>query len=241
MLANGGEELPFMIYIRQQIATASVNESTPVNHIVREWVELIRRGGSPELFLLVLLVFDSYYLDNTTRIWLREERQKFIASAKPCNFGELQDRVKQFVTKPGEYKGIWREIPDFPDFQETYVHVWDKNQKIGEKSVLSNALTKENKRGDKFTVPIYDDYSHLFNMCDLFNGKLKDRKWPHRAGGGSTMSDPGTQDTFAFACILQNTFNAYRSMNRINIENYNFEIYCCQLATDLFAYADALH
>lgn len=123
MLANEEEELPYLLYLRQQLSNQSVNESTPVNHIVKDWVNLIRHDITPEQFLDVVLVFDSYYLDNTARIWLSENRQKFVAYAKPGNFGELYDRVKQFVTKEGEYKGIWRDLPDLVDFQETFLYV----------------------------------------------------------------------------------------------------------------------
>ena len=80
----------------------------------------------------------------------------------------------------------------------------------------------------------------MFSTCDKFNRALHDRKWPHRAGGRDTMADVGTQDSFAFACILQNTFNAYRSLNGVNITDYSFKVYCLELADSLFAHANSL-
>jgi hypothetical protein len=202
------------------------------------WVEMIRRVN-PELAEWLILCFDSYYLDNSTRLWLRDQKQPYIASAKSHFFGELFDRVKEHVTKPGEYKAIWREVPG-EECKEVFVYAWDKNEDVGKKCVLTNAFTKADGRGSDHSVPVYDDYKTMFSMCDKFNRALHDRKWPHRAGGNDVMSDAGTQDAFAMACILQNTFNAFRARNGVEFADYNFKLYCEELADALFAYANSL-
>lgn len=238
MMANGEEELPFLFHLMMQVATAQVHESTTVASVVKKWVESIRRKD-PELNKLCILCFDSYYLDNTSRLLLRDESQPYIASAKSHFFGEIYDRVKEFVSKPGEYKGVWRVVPN-ENATECFVYAWDKNEDVGKKCVLSNAFIKQDKRGDEFTVPVYDDYKSMFAMCDKFNRQLHDRKWPHRAGGRDTMADDGTQDAFALASILQNTFNSYRVLNSIDFTDYNFKNYCLELADSLYAYAYSL-
>lgn len=147
------------------------------------------------------------------------------------------------MTKEGEYKGIWRDLPELVDFQETFLYVWDDNDGNtgpGQKCVLSNAFSKEDSRGDSNSIPVYDSYNTWFKGCDTFNKRIKEFMWPHRSGGNDCFADPGHQDKFSFACILQNTFNAFRSVNKIPSENYNFKIYCLQLADDLFQYADSL-
>jgi len=210
-------------------------ESTPVNSVVKLWVETVRRVN-PELSKDTILCFDSYYLDNTTRLFLRDTKQPYVASAKSHFFGEIYDRVKQFVSKPGEYKGIWRSVPN-EDCVETFVFAWDKNEDVGKKCVLSSAFFKEDKKGDENSIPVYDDYKTMFDICDHFNRNLCDRKWPHRAGGNGAMADRGTQNAFSLACILQNTFNAYRSIHRVESEDYCFKFYCLDLADKLYEYS----
>ena len=75
----------------------------------------------------------------------------------------------------------------------------------------------------------------MFNGCDVYNRSLHDRKWPHRCGGRKCSGQDGHGHKFAIACIVQNTFNAYHSIN--NLESRSFKDNCIKLSNDLFKYA----
>lgn len=76
-----------------------------------------------------------------------------------------------------------------------------------------------------------------------------DRKWSFRHGGQNRVGDKGCQHNFALSCILQNTFNVFRSFHLRDTElttdsepreKYNFQQYCYDLADQLFEYANCL-
>ena len=109
---------------------------------------------------------------------------------------------------------------------------------LGRKSVFSNAYdVVPTRRGDdsRLIVPAYDDYGVQFAACDRFNAQLFRSTWPFRRGGGARTGDEGQQHDFAIGVVLINTFNAYRSLHRVQKADYSFETYCTRLATDLFA------
>ena len=81
--------------------------------------------------------------------------------------------------------------------------------------------------------PAIDAYKKKFSVCDLFNRQIKHRLLPHKHGGEGTRGERGKQDSFAFGCILLNTFNAYRDINKIE----NYYSFCEQLADDLYRHA----
>ena len=46
---------------------------------------------------------------------------------------------------------------------------------------------------------------------------------PHKRGGKNTQGDLGCHHDFVMACIMQNTMNAYFSINELNIKTASFE------------------
>ena len=75
------------------------------------------------------------------------------------------------------------------------------------------------------TTP-WDVYKVSFNGCDLFNKSLRNFSWPyeHRAQHG-VSAEENIAD-FVEALVLQNTFNAWQSLNKDNgnISYYEFLI-----------------
>ena len=74
-------------------------------------------------------------------------------------------------------------------------------------------------------------------VCDLFNRQIKHRLWPHKHSDKGTRSERGKQDSFAFGCIVLNTFNTYRDIIEIATIDYDYYSCCEQLADDLYTYA----
>lgn len=235
--------LPFLLYLRLWDSVKSSkdgHEAIPVSEIVKEWSEVVRR-----LNVYSILAADSYYFDTTSRQYCNDPATftRYISSVEPGRFAELVDLVKFGVTTSGKWAGVWNE-----QSKELFVHNWSLN--IGKKYMLSNAYTRKAKRyGDKWTIPGYDLYALIYGFCDRFNRALKDRKWPFRHGGNTACGDKGCQHNFALSCILQNTFNVYRSFHMKDLgvsedsaakEKYIFQEYCYELADQLFEYANTL-
>ena len=86
-------------------------------------------------------------------------------------------------------------------------------------------------------IPAYDEYGVAFKDCDDFNAQLVECPWPYRRGGYKVSGEAGTQHDFAMACILQNIFNVYRTIHRVEKKDYSFQKYCTNLAIGLFRYA----
>ena len=84
------------------------------------------------------------------------------------------------------------------------------------------------------------DYGKFFNACDKANGQIKNRTWPHKHGGRGKLGERGRFSSFAFGIVLQNTFNAFRDIGRIDCDDCAY--YHCgeSLVTQLYEYTDTL-
>jgi hypothetical protein len=120
------------------------------------------------------------------------------------------------------------------------VYAWDEDKAVGKKYNLSNCVVKAARRNNRdielrnLKGP-YDLYKACFNLCDLFNRSLHDKKWPFKRGGRNVMGEWGHQDNWAMTATLQNTFNCYRDVLGDAAPAYNFKDYCLVLADELFA------
>ena len=77
----------------------------------------------------------------------------------------------------------------------------------------------------------------VFQACDSYNQQIKSRMWPHKHGGRGHLGERGKHSSFAFACVLQNTFNAYRSIMKMTKSDFEYYSFCETLANDLYQYA----
>ena len=105
------------------------------------------------------------------------------------------------------------------------------------RTAMSNAYKRFARPGTHHYRPAIDAYKKKFSVCDLFNHQIKHRLWSHKHGGKGTRGERGKQDSFAFGCILLNTFNAYRDNNEIENVDYDYYSFCEQLADDLYRHA----
>ena len=81
------------------------------------------------------------------------------------------------------------------------------------------------------------DYAKMFQACDFYNQQIKNRMWPHRHGGKEHLREREEHSLFAFACVLQNTFNAYRANMKVDKSDFEYYGFCKTLASDLYEYA----
>lgn len=208
ILDNGD---PFLVHAKLSNSSASSNgDSIPVNAVVEEWAKVAQFFVEMKRSQAPILVFDSYYTDNEGRKILNENNVKFIGAIVPSRFTNLMDNLAEYgdmVEKPGQTASIFKE-----ETNEIFVHHWDIMSDIGKKYVISNAFDRvPATSANPGVVPVYDQYKNLFNACDKFNRNLHERKYCHRTGGNTRTGDNGQTFKFIMACILQNTFNAYKS------------------------------
>ena len=178
---------------------------------------------------------DSYYLDHAGRALLQEKGVNFMCSVSGDRFHSLRDMVSDQVTKPGEWAGLWND-----ESNEAFFFVWDKNQNVGKKCVLTNAFRCKAKRTAKAIVPVWDHYKVSFNLCDQFNRDLHDCTWPHRHVGGSRLGDLASVHDFIFSSILQNVQNAWLDKQGFSSENFTFQDICTRLADELYIKASSM-
>ena len=85
-------------------------------------------------------------------------------------------------------------------------------------------------------IPAYDHYVEMFKGCDIFNKMMYGRTWPHKQGGFQHLGDEGKQDDFAFSSLLLNTIVAYREINKLSENDFDYKAYCLQLSDELYEY-----
>jgi hypothetical protein len=195
---------------------------------MQDWVGVVQRKGKDA----TMLVADSYYIDGASRANMLESGVKFLCASSSQRFRDLVSQIKVKVTKPGEWGAMWKE-----NSGELFVHVWDENEAIGKKYVLTNAFTKQTSGGGIHKQPAYDEYSIMFSLCDRFNSKLHDCTFPHKKGGRNRRGEEQTLNDFYFSSILQNVFSAYIDLGGMDTD---FKTHCTILADELYQLASTL-
>ena len=141
--------------------------------------------------------------------------------------------VRAGVTQKGQWRGLWNGVR-----RELIVHSYTKAGK--QYIALTNAYQRKATKSETKSVPVCCDYGKMFSACDVFNRQIKNRIWPHRHGGRRHLGDMGKFSSFAFGCVLQNTFNAYCSINSIARNEFDFYGLCEELASQVYAHANTV-
>ncbi|KAJ1394289.1 hypothetical protein B484DRAFT_407932 [Ochromonadaceae sp. CCMP2298] len=186
--------------------------------IVKRWAQVIFERGQPQC----ILASDSHYMTKEGRAWLNSEsgRLQYTASVRSDHFKPLVGlaqqlfllgpQKKKIIAKPGDWTALYNPVTG-----ESFVYAWDVDKNVGKKYNLSNCVVKAARRNKHDTElrnlkGPYDLYKACFNLCDLFNRALHDKKWPFKRGGRDSTGEWGHQDNWALTATLQNTFNCYR-------------------------------
>jgi hypothetical protein len=226
----------------------SAGESITMVSIVERWGKVTFDLGHPE----TILAFDSHYMSKAGRLWLHNNnhRMRYTASVCKTHFGDLlgmakwkymckyanhANKSKGQVRKPGDWCAIFK-----PETGESFAYVWDPDKGVGQKYNFSNCLVKTLRRNThdlegRNQKGAYDIYKHCFNLCDIFNRQLHDRKWPFKRGGRNTMGEWGHQDNWAMSATLQNVFNCWCDLTDFTGVP-EFKALCLRLADELFEY-----
>lgn len=222
----------YMLDLWLHDAVSLHGESIPVSKVVKHWGKVVHSFNAARMSDTIL-VFDSYYLDDAARVGLADKKVKFIGAVNPQRFPALTRMVRAGVTKKGRWKGLWNGVR-----KEVIVHSYTKDGKMY--TALSNAYHRLATKSRTKSVPVCSDYGKMFSACDVFNRQIKNRIWPHKHGGRRHLGDMGKFSSFAFGCVLQNTFNAYCDINSIGRNEFDYYSLCEELASQLYAHANTL-
>ena len=133
-------------------------------------------------------------------------------------FPMLCSLVKHGVETRGQWNARWCEKR-----KDVLVHAMNKDGK--EFYTLSNAYKRQSTKG---------------STNQVYNKQIKKRVWPFKPGGKEHLGEEGKLHSFAFGCVLQNTFNAFRDIHGVDKKDYEYFSYCEILATQLYEYSNTL-
>ena len=82
-----------------------------------------------------------------------------MGSVKAKRFKGVHELVSSNVTNAAFNK----------DTRELYVHYWSRHTNVGKKSVLTNVMGPNPRRGCSrtFLFPTYDAYKEMISVCDI--------------------------------------------------------------------------
>lgn len=223
----------YLLDMKMSKVNKQVGESEIMAEIVSRWARVITSINKNHPNILTSLAFDSHYSDKATRDALINLKQPFVGAVQNGRFGPIVKQLESKVKKPGDWSAM---VNNFTN--ELMVVAHDKEDEIGKKICFGNFLErKPNKAQSKHWIPLYDDYMHMFNGCDIYNKQIKGCMWPHKKGGRSQPGDKGKQDDFCFTSILMNTFVATREMNQDTANPLDFRNLGLKLSDELFEFA----
>jgi hypothetical protein len=235
-LANG---LSYLVYCRLQNSCPNEGISISTLSIIEDWADIIIRFRSDnEDNGNTVMVNDSYYATNAARHFLNANGINYIMALQMNRFPVLAANLDLYG-KPlllvGHSASIIRQVPNSVR-KELLVHHWSSTARIGKKYVLANCFQEfRPNRAEDGVVPGYDHYKKMFNSCDWFNRHLKDKKYPHKCGGRKKSGQEGHVHKFLMAALIQNTFNAYKAINKD--ETKDFQTLCIELSDEMYEYS----
>ena len=99
---------------------------------------------------------------------------------------------------------------------------------------MGNACQKTSDDHPPTEVPLFDVYGKCYSGCDHSYRSIADGSWPHKKSGKKRLGALGAQQNFILTCILMNTINAWNEIRKKGHEDFDFRLYCLDLADELF-------
>ena len=128
---------PCLVYTRMHDSNKQAGKVVKCHEIIQEWGEMILDSYQRE----TMLFMDSYYLQEESRKWLKENGIKYIASIHSGRFGVLVKTMMKKVMKSCSYVQCFNQ-----GTKESAVHYWSNNMNLGRKTVLGTGFQKKEKR-----------------------------------------------------------------------------------------------
>jgi hypothetical protein len=178
-----------------------------------DWVSAADRGKT-------VVVTDSYYMDGSSRTWLRDQGSMYLAAINPTRFKEVWAPLKMKVKKQGQVSVAWNNRTG-----EAAVHCWTFENR--NTFLPTNAFQYE-KGKEKITSDVFDvAYRHTFNTADRLNHFLHDKDYPFRREGWNFNFDD-----FLFTALLWNVYVLYHEVNQL-AQRCTWDGFCTQLSHEL--------
>jgi len=223
---------PYMLHIWLiSESSTAMGLHIPVSSVTEKWAEIAKEQNPPPL-----ATFDSYYTDLTGTRMISNMGVPYIGALHPSRFPALVAMMDaHFKTlAAGSTGALWNQ-----DSQELFIKHNDNT--LGMKYVLSNAYSPSaSTRSGQRVVPIYDDFSSTFSVCDKYNKSLSNRLYPFRFGGRSTKGEHGNVHKLAMGVVLSNLDTACGYILKIEDVPVDFSSMCDELSISLISMASAM-
>ena len=176
-------------------------------------------------------------MDAASRLYLREEGIKYSASCNPARFGAEKSLLHESETDVvGQHATIFNDVT-----KELFTYHFDSQKGVGKKFNMSWGLERNTQKRRvlemKNHILGYEYYKNMFETCDKFNRKYRDRKRPFRRGGGEALGENGRAHDFIFSSILQNCRNLHSDVNDYDQLETSFKDQCLVLTDQLYEYS----
>ena len=216
--------LPCLVYTKMHDSDKDLGKVVKCHDIIKEWGEMIKKANEEAHTTLFM---DSYYLQQQSRGWLKENGIKYLASIHSGRFGVLVDSMKSKVTSTGQYVQCFNQHT-----KEGAVHYWSRNKNLGRKTVLGVGFEVKKKTKASKVIPMYDHYGSGFSNCDKFNKCIHKKTWPFKLQG-----DKRVNSNYIFTCILINTYHLWIDSAHVNEDrsSLQWQEFCHDLAFEMIS------
>jgi len=147
-----------------------------------------------------LMVFDTAYMTEDTRLNLVAKGQRYIGACSIKSFSEVFNKLEEYVKDVGDWEIAGDDELD--EWAMMYYAKEGKEKDAKKRRVMTNSIAWKQTRHEN-EVPnneIRRAYHELFGMCDRFNVHLHYFSFPHKS---SSWQDDYSD--FFFSCTLNNT------------------------------------
>jgi hypothetical protein len=220
---------PFMLYCRAWTERPILDQHVATLQIIQEQCGILKEMQTSRHFETIS-VWDAYYPTLAALQWMREQNIPFIFSINKDRFGGVVSVIERFVKKTGDMAWAERAKDAAGDRDELCTLFHSPDARIGVRCVLTNALIRTAEKKAKGTVPGFDHYEASFNIVDVFNRSLCDKRWPHRYSGRHITSEMQAGADFLFTTTLVNLWHLWRTLQYEERKGESFESFCTTLA-----------
>jgi len=172
-----------------------------------------------------ILVTDSYYFSAGSHLVFQENRQPYLSSVQSNRMKSIVAELESRVNNHGSFAGAHNTATG-----EVVVHYWCADERIGRRTVYSNAFRHIPWQDQPVTrAPLWGEYKELFNSCDRFNLLMSRHKYPFIRKHYTHCFD----DVFVTSMYL-NVFSVCKELGLVS-DAVSFREFGTKLALDVIA------
>eukprot|EP01031_Cornospumella_fuschlensis_P030815 gene30815-37229_t len=222
---------PYMWHFWLSESSTALGLHIPVSSVTEKWAKIAKeQNPSP------LVTFDSYYTDLRGTRMISSMGVPYVGALHPSRFPAMIAMMDaHFKTlAAGSTGALWNQ-----DSQELFIKHNDNT--LDMKYVRSNAYSPSvSTRCGQQVVPIFDDFSSTFSVCDKYYKSLINCLYLFSFSGHGTKGVHGNVYKLAMSVVQSNLYTACRYILKIDNVPVDFSRMCDELSISLIATASAM-